>query len=189
MSRRVTVLADNIAGMLAGPGSLLDVGCGDGTVTALVGQRLPGLKARGIDVLARPKCAIPMQTYDGQTFPFADQSFDSVLFTDVLHHTPDPLPLLREARRVARRAVIIKDHLCESAWDDRVLRLMDWVGNRPHGIVLPYNYWSERRWRAAWTDAGLTPVRYTTRLGLYPALVRPLFENGLHFLVRLERAC
>lgn len=189
MSRRVTVLADNIARLLDGPGSLLDVGCGDGTVTALVGKRIVGLNAQGIDVLARPQCAIPMQVYDGHSFPFADQSFDAVLFTDVLHHTPDPMPLLREARRVARHAVVIKDHLCESAWDDRVLRAMDWVGNRPHGIVLPYNYWSERQWRSAWAEAGLSPVRYLTRLGLYPAPVRPLFETGLHFLVRLERAC
>ena len=183
------MLADNITGLLDTPGRLLDVGCGDGGVTALVAQKIAGLRAHGIDVLARPQCAIPMQTYDGRRFPFADQSFDFVLFTDVLHHTPDPLALLREARRVARRAILIKDHRCESRWDDRVLRLMDWVGNRPHGIVLPYNYWSERQWRAAWAELGLAPVQYSTRLGLYPAVVRPLFETGLHFLVRLEPAC
>lgn len=189
MSRRVPVLADNLAGQIAEPGSLLDVGCGDGGVSAAVVLKVAGLRAQGIDVLARPTCAIPMQTYAGLRFPFADQSFDFVLFTDVLHHTPDPLALLREARRVARRAILIKDHLCESRWDDRVLRLMDWVGNRPHGIVLPYNYWSEGQWRAAWAELGLAPVQYSTRLGLYPAVVRPLFETGLHFLVRLEPAC
>jgi SAM-dependent methyltransferase len=189
MSRRVPILADNLARQIAEPGSLLDVGCGDGGVTADVAQRVPGLRVEGIDVLARPRCAIPMQIYDGHRFPFGDRSFDFVLFTDVLHHTPDPLGLLREARRVARRAILIKDHLCESGWDDRVLRIMDWVGNRPHGIVLPYNYWSGRQWRAAWKELGLAPVQYSTRLGLYPAVFRPLFESGLHFMARLEPAC
>lgn len=188
MSRRVEALAGNIAELIDRPGKLLDVGCGDGTVAALICQKVAGLTADGIDVMARPSCVIPMKVYDGAVFPCAAQSYDYVLFTDVLHHTPDPLILLREAQRVARRAILVKDHLRESAWDDLILRFMDWVGNRPHGVVLPYNYWSERQWRYAWSRLGLEPAAYLIDLGLYPAPFRPLFQNGLHFLVRLVPA-
>jgi len=55
---------------------------------------------------------------------------------DVLHHTQDPAVLLREAVRVSRSFVLLKDHLDENILDDVTLRLMDWVGNRPHGVVL-----------------------------------------------------
>jgi 2-polyprenyl-3-methyl-5-hydroxy-6-metoxy-1,4-benzoquinol methylase len=39
---------------------------------------------------------------------YTKASFDVVMFVDVLHHTKDPMVLLREARRVARRAIVVK---------------------------------------------------------------------------------
>jgi hypothetical protein len=33
-----------------------------------------------------------------------------VLFVDVLHHSKDPMILLREAVRMVRKAIVIKDH-------------------------------------------------------------------------------
>ena len=63
-----------------------------------------------------------------ERLPCADAGADVVLFVDVLHHTSDPLPLLAEARRVARQAIVIKDHLCDGWLADPTLRLMDWFG-------------------------------------------------------------
>jgi hypothetical protein len=65
---------------------------------------------------------------------------------------------------------------------------MDWVGNRPHGVVLPYQYWSEQRWLSAWRELGLRVDHYQTKLGIYPAPFRPAFEYGLHFLAKLTTA-
>jgi SAM-dependent methyltransferase len=186
LSRRVRVLAERIATLLPPSATVLDVGCGDGSLAALLVRQVPGIRLQGIDVLARAFCAIPMQVYDGVVFPLPDRSVDVVLFSDVLHHTPDPLVPLREARRVARHSILIKDHLCDSGWARQVLRCMDWVGNRPHGVVLPYNYWSGAQWRAAWATLDLAPDAWLTQLGLYPALFRPLFEHRLHFLARLR---
>jgi hypothetical protein len=57
---------------------------------------------------------------------------------DVLHHTDDVTVLLREAARVGRIFVLLKDHLCENLRDNATLRFMDWMGNRPHGGGLIY---------------------------------------------------
>ncbi len=77
------------------------------------------------------------------------------MFIDVLHHTEDPLKLLREALRVARKGIIIKDHMVKGflAWP--TLRAVDWVGNAPYGVVLPYNYLSEDEWQSAFKTLGL----------------------------------
>ncbi len=97
--RRARVLAEELAKAIPDEGStVLDVGCGDGTIDILVKQRRLDLNITGVDVLLRPASRIPVRKFDGQHLPFPDQSFDVVMFVDVLHHTNDPAILLREAR-------------------------------------------------------------------------------------------
>ena len=59
---------------------------------------------------------------------------------------------------------------------------MDWVGNARFGVALPYNYWTERQWHAAWREVGLRPERLLTRLGLYPKAANWIFgvEASVH---------
>jgi SAM-dependent methyltransferase len=165
---------------------VLDVGCGDGLVDHLIGQCRPDVTISGLDLIVQPKTHIPVVAYDGAHFNFADNSFDVVMFVDVLHHTEDPASLLREAHRVARRSVVIKDHTCDGFLAGPTLRFMDRVGNPAHGIPLPYNYWPERRWRETFEEIGFSPAIWRSRLGLYPTPVNWWFERSLHFLARLD---
>src|SRR5262249_34234585 len=129
------------------PGStVLDIGCGDGQLAFRVGQTRPDLQLRGIDVLVRPHTAVPVDWFDGLHVPYAEGSFDFVLFVDVLHHTADPMVLLKEAHRVARRGILLKDHIANTPLARRTLRFMDWVGNARYGVALPYNYWALHQW-------------------------------------------
>lgn len=184
--RRVQVLAQALAQAIPPDArSVLDVGCGDGSIAAMVARSRPGLSLTGVDVLVRPHTHVPVRVFDGVTLPYADQSFDVVTFVDVLHHTDDPEILLREAKRVARCAVILKDHTRESPISQATLRFMDWVGNAHHGVALPYNYWSKRQWRDAFRRIGLAEGTWVTALGLYPFPASVIFEHNLHFLARL----
>lgn len=184
-NRRLTVLARQLADLLPPNAAVLDVGCGDGQLTSRVAALRPDCSFRGLDVLGRSDTAIPVDLFDGQRIPAPDRSVDVVMFVDVLHHTDDPNVLLREARRVARRCVIIKDHRRDGVMAGTTLRVMDWVGNAHHGVRLPYNYWSERQWRQAFSSTGLTPEVWSQRLGIHGALLDPIVGRGLHFITRL----
>jgi SAM-dependent methyltransferase len=185
--RRIRILARHFAALMPAKIRALDVGCGDGAIDSLITQLRPDVSIEGIDVLVRPDTRIPVRPFDGTHIPYADDSFDAVMFVDVLHHTIDPLVLLREAQRVAK-VIFIKDHFCEGLFAAQTLRFMDWVGNAHHGVALPYNYWTRGQWKAAFDAFGVRPSREILSLGLYPAPASWVFERGLHFVAKLERA-
>ena len=185
--RRVKVLAAHFARLIPQAAStVLDVGCGDGMLASELQTLRPKLVIHGLDVLARPKAAIPVTVFDGTHLPFENGEFDAVLFADVLHHTSEPRVLLREASRVALQGLAIKDHLNQGFLAFRTLSFMDWMGNAAYGVALPYNYWRPDQWISAFRDLGLKAVTWETRLGLYPWPARLLFERLHHFVAWIQ---
>jgi SAM-dependent methyltransferase len=184
-NRRVRVLAGHIADAIPHRGTVLDLGAGDGSVAVALMQLRPDLKVEGVDVMIRPVTHIPVTQYDGVTLPFPDQSFDYVTIVDVLHHTDDAAAVLAEAARVARSGIVLKDHLVEGMLAEPTLRFMDWVGNRGHDVVLPYNYLTRDEWQDAYYRAQLAPASQTEQLGLYPPPFSWFFDRHLHFVALL----
>jgi SAM-dependent methyltransferase len=185
--RRVRKLSGHLAALVPPNARILDVGCGDGRVARLIADARADVEVSGIDVLARDGACIPVQQFDGRTIPFADDTFDVVMFVDVLHHTDDAMQLLREAVRASRGIVLIKDHTLEGWLAKPTLRLMDRVGNRRHGVSLPYNYWPRHRWLRAFDELGLEINSWKSDLGLYPAPASWCFDRSLHFISCLRR--
>ena len=189
-SRRARRLAELLLPRLPEGGRVLDVGCGDGLLASVLQASRAsggGLTFEGIDIVVRPDAHIHVTPFDGETFPFDDASFDAVLIVDVLHHADDPHRLIREARRVTRKAVVIKDHTREGLLADQTLRFMDRVGNARHGMSLPYNYWRRTEWDDALDRAGLDVVSWQPKLGLYPFPASALFDRSLHFVAELAK--
>lgn len=185
---RVSALAEALAGQLCPGQHVLDIGCGDGSISALLKERVSDLRIQGIEFQARADCKIPCQPYDGARLPFPDASFDVCMLVDVLHHNEDVRVLLKEASRVSRSSILVKDHLAENFLDHLLLGIMDWVGNRSHGVPLPYNYLSREEWARALEEAGLATKSWTGNLPYYPGAAPWLGLRRLHFLSVLQKS-
>ncbi|GAC1471874.1 MAG: hypothetical protein NVSMB9_18480 [Isosphaeraceae bacterium] len=184
--RRVRRLAEMLAFHIPRNANVLDVGCGNGELDLLIQQLRPDISISGIDILVRDRPHISVKPFDGRTIPSTDKSFDVVMFVDVLHHTDDPLVLMREAARVTRADILIKDHTANGILAFSTLRFMDRVGNKRHGVTLPYNYWPRQRWQDALAALKLVVSSWQGDLNLYPRPADWLFGRSLHFIARIR---
>jgi SAM-dependent methyltransferase len=182
MGRRVERLSRALSVVFESGGSVLDVGCGDGSVAFAVQSLRADLSFSGVDVFLRPKIVIPAAVYNGKTIPYEDGAFDYVMIVDVLHHTDDPAALLTECLRVAKYGAVVKDHILSGFAASVTLRFMDWVGNRGHDVRLPYNYLDQKGWQDVFDAAGGTVVYWNDRLELYPVPFSWVFDRSLHFV-------
>lgn len=89
---------------------ILDVGCATGEYC----QRLNGLgfKCVGVDVnpgyvAKAKKNGIKAYIMNGKSLDFSNNSFDTVLLFEVLEHVSDPDSVLKEAKRIAKRNILI----------------------------------------------------------------------------------
>jgi ubiquinone/menaquinone biosynthesis C-methylase UbiE len=139
--------AENSAGHLVPhlrPGmTLLDVGCGPGTITAdlaalVAPGRVVGLE-RAEGVLAQARAAVAAKGVadhvefavgDVHALDFPDDTFDVVHAHQVLQHVGDPVQALREMRRVCRPGGIVAVRDSDYGaffWFPEVPALDEWV--------------------------------------------------------------
>ena len=135
----------------AAPGSILDVGCGEGVLTEQWAQRTPG-RVVGID-LEDPKlreewerrCTQPNLSFhagDGHKLPFGDGEFEAATAMEVLEHVPDPAAVLGEMARVSSSWILVSVPR-EPLWRGlNMARGAYWrdLGNTPGHL----NHWSKR---------------------------------------------
>jgi SAM-dependent methyltransferase len=102
----------------AGP-SVLDLGCGLGGYCKVLAER--GFRMTALDVhpeyVERARSlGVNADLYDGERIPLADDAVDTAILLEVVEHVDDPEGLLREARRVARRNVLISTPNCTQSF-------------------------------------------------------------------------
>jgi len=121
---RAYYLAREIAPDVADARHVLDVGCGKGFVAYHLGAML-GCRVDGVDLIAETDAPIPYRQLTGDELPYPTACFDAVLFCYVLHHTPDPRVLLREAWRVLRPGgrVVVYEDMPVTTFDRALCRL------------------------------------------------------------------
>ena len=105
---RTKILGGMIKEWLGVQSKILDVGTGNGDIASFFQSE--GHLITPMDIVNKSKHQnIKPIVYDGKHFPFPNNSFDTVLLLTVLHHTPNPDLIINEARRVAKRIIIMED--------------------------------------------------------------------------------
>lgn len=99
--------------------TILDVGCGPGSITADLATFVPQGKVTGVDFVSsvvdqarkhaesRGLTNIEFQQMDANALPFDDNTFDLVFCHQVLQHVGSPVSVLSEMRRVAKPKGIV----------------------------------------------------------------------------------
>jgi len=148
LTRRFLASLDGLLASAA-PGSLLDVGCGEGVLAQRWARRWQALEILAVD--REPLSAdwerngepnLSFAVADACALPFEDGAFDVVCGIELLEQVPTAALALAELVRVARRAVLVSVPR-EPLW--RVLNVLRgaylaWLGNPPGHV----NHFSRR---------------------------------------------
>ena len=87
---------------------IIDLGAGNCRFTKLLKDK--GYDVVPVDVKDRSyHPEIEVYVYDGVHLPFKDNEFDVCLLKSVLHHTPNPEVVLKEAVRVSKKLIIYEN--------------------------------------------------------------------------------
>ncbi len=148
-------LTKRLSPYLKNSGRVLDVGASCGTLACELSKDIPEAKFEGVDVYLQPESFIPVTKYDGKNIPHPGDSFDCVMLIDVLHHDNNPEEVLREAKRVSRKYILIKDHYWDNEVDFTLLKVVDYAGNKPCGVRLPYNFMKINEWNGMFNRTDL----------------------------------
>ena len=146
--------------------TILDIGCFDGTVSHELKKTRPELKIQGIDIKLPKEVLIPAKIYDGQKIPFKDNSFDHTIIIDILHHVENPVAILREAKRVTKKSIIIKDIVSSSLISNTANYAVDLIGGLLTDVDRPKKYYTIKGWKELFKKTGLKIEYFDTNFKL-----------------------
>ena len=111
------------------PLAVLDLGCGEGYVGAVI-QREMQADVVLTDIVDMNKTRLPHTLCSPRALPWQDKAFDVVVLYFVLHHAEDAEAVVQEALRVACQRVIVVESVYLKRLDHMALILLDVVANR-----------------------------------------------------------
>lgn len=149
--------------LLVGSKNILDIGTRRGRLARSI-KRETNQNFIGVDILLQNKRSIPIIKCDGRLLPFKDNTFDCVMIVDVLHHVTDPDFIIKEAERVTKNLIVLKDHYYASKLDFTILKFFDYISNSADGVSLPFTFMQHDQWNRMFRNNGLK-IKLIERFG------------------------
>ncbi len=167
MYNRAKIVYKEIAPFLDG-NSLLDIGCGNGLISNLARRQFQRIQLLDVVRYVPQWLDLPFMKYqDGESLPIGDELFDTVLLLTVLHHSNDPVELLKLAWGAAKKRVIIIESVVgvhqvkpnakyelvglTAEFQIAFAAFVDWFYNRVlhDNVPVPYNFTTPENWQAS----------------------------------------
>jgi len=142
----------------------IDIGCGNGMITHTLRQQNFDCTPMDVADLSIIEEVQPV-VYDGINMPFEDNAFDTGLLLTVLHHTPNPIPVLKESARIAKKIIIIED-IYNNKIQQYMTYAMDTLVNFGHSSMT-YQNKSDSEWKTAFEELGLDLVEESSKSVLF----------------------
>lgn len=161
---------------LSGSEAVLDVGCGDGEITALIAARVPQGFARGIDssreMVELARRTYPPRRYRNLRFAVRDarrlnmvEEFDLVFSNASLHWVVDHTPVLERIRRSLKPSGRLLAQMGGRGNAAEVVSAVEAVAGDPkwsaflQGFDFPWGFYGPEEYEEWLRQAGLTPER------------------------------
>ncbi len=107
-SARVDPIIASFASAIKPHSRIIDIGAGKGLLAQKMARQF-NARVTLVDVAQYNHTDLPLTVCDSRALAFADDSFDVALLSFVLHHSPNPDAILREALRVAREVIVVEN--------------------------------------------------------------------------------
>ena len=172
-SRRARSLISDFEHHISTKDKILDIGSGTCIAASL-------LQNKGYNIYPLDICNISFVDqmapviYDGRRMPFADDEFDVALILTVLHHLEDHEELINEAKRVAKKIIIVED-IFNGWWHKQITFFLDSLLNLEF-IGHPHSNRSDSGWRNLFKRLGLELLESTEKQIFF------IFRLGYYFL-------
>lgn len=137
MPTREETIVQNVKPFFPANSQVVEIGAGNGICAQML-QDATGAHFTLLDVVDYNQTSLPMRVHDGKTLPFDDDAFDYALLVFVLHHNPDPRPVMQEALRVARKGVLVVENDTRGIVKRPLTRVIDSTEWMRRGV--PRNY-------------------------------------------------
>ena len=144
---------------------ILDLGCGS-AIVAKNFQDFFQAEVIGVDIRDRRIFKIPFQIIDGFHLPFPEKYFDLVLISYVLHHSGDPIAILKEAKRVSKKIIIYED-LPEDILSKIYCQLHGLTFNKLFQENNNVSFRAAKEWEEIFQKIGLTII-FKKRINNFP---------------------
>ncbi len=131
---------------------VLEIGAGNGALTKLLSDE--GMQMSALDIADKSLFDdVKVEVFDGRHFPLRDKQFDVCQLITMLHHTTNAEELIREAKRVSDRIIIMED-VYESSFQRYITWFTDSLVNWEF-YGHPHTNRTNAEWRQAFEQNGL----------------------------------
>lgn len=155
---------------------VLDLGCGSGIVAKQI-EKTFKTKVEGLDIVDMRVVDVSLKIYDGEDLSFiSDNEFDVILISYVLHHTGDLESILKQARRITKKHIIVYEDLNEGFLG----KIYCYFHGRLYDLFflknsIPAKFYNEQEWNNIFKKLGLKLVYSKDKKYFFNPVKRKMF--------------